>query len=255
MESNWHGLHIHHGMKEGKAFIGTSGWNYGHWKGTFYPSDIKNEQEFDWYAQKLHTVELNNPFYHLPPPETFANWRTQSPAAFRFAVKASRYITHMKKLIVDTSSIDLFFSHADQLEEKLGPVLFQLPPRFKVNVERLETFLKALPKGHRYTFEFRDVSWYTNEVYDLLNKFNCAFCIYELERHLSPLQVSADFVYVRLHGPGNKYQGTYEDVVLEQWCNRIKDWQRQHKDVYVYFDNDQEGYAAFNAITLQAMLQ
>ena len=242
-------------MKKGIIFIGTSGWNYRHWKGIFYPENIKDAEQFNWYARKLDTVELNNPFYHLPPAETFKNWRQQSPANFIFAVKASRYITHMKKLIVDTKSLHLFFSHATQLKEKLGPILFQLPPKWKVNVQRLQTFLQALPKGHRYTFEFRDPSWYTTEVYEVLHKFNAAFCIYELDRHLSPLQVTADFIYIRLHGPDNKYQGNYDNAVLKKWSERIKEWQNKNKDVYIYFDNDQAAFAVFNAISLRQMLQ
>ena len=237
-------------MGKKNIHIGTSGWHYKHWKGTFYPPDTKDSEQFALYNKQFKTVELNNSFYHLPSAETFTGWRKQSPPNFIFSVKASRYLTHMKKLIVDRSAIDLFFANAGKLEEKLGPVLFQLPPHWKINTERLSLFLQALPAGFRYTFEFRNQTWYTNEVYDILNKYNCAFCIYELERHTSPLQVTADFVYIRLHGPGNKYQGSYSKDVLEYWSHYCLQWKKQGKNVYVYFDNDQEGYAAFNALTL-----
>ena len=241
-------------MRKGKIHIGTSGWHYKHWKGTFYPPDIKDAQQFEAYLRYFSTVELNNSFYMLPAAGTFENWRKISPKNFVFAVKASRFITHMKKLIVDKASIRKFFSHVSKLEEKLGVILFQLPPRWKVNVERLKNFISSLPKGYRYTFEFREYSWYNDEVYTILRDNNCAFCIYELQYHLSPLVVTADFVYVRLHGPGNKYQGSYSEKTLEEWALRCKDWQKKGKDVFIYFDNDQEGYAAFNAVRLKELV-
>jgi uncharacterized protein YecE (DUF72 family) len=197
---------------------------------------------------------LNNPFYHLPEANTFRNWKKNTPGEFVFAVKASRFITHMKKLKVDKESLDLFFSRAGKLKEKLGVVLFQLPPKWKINTERFEIFLSSLPKKFRYTFEFRDQTWYNEEVYNLLKKHNAAFCIYELAGHFSPEEVTADFIYIRLHGPGNKYQGNYSDAQLALWAAKIKKWNQQGKDVFIYFDNDQEGYAAFNAIKLRELL-
>lgn len=169
-------------------------------------------------------------------------------------MKASRFFTHMKKLNVDRQGVKLFFSHVSKLREKLGPILFQLPPKWKVNVERLDAFIAVLPKSNRYAFEFREHSWYHEEVYAVLRRHNCAFCMYELEYHLSPLEVTAEFIYVRLHGPGNKYQGSYSDAVLKEWARRCKHWRDKGKDVYVYFDNDQDGFAAFNAITLKKMV-
>jgi uncharacterized protein YecE (DUF72 family) len=242
-------------MRRGQVHIGTSGWHYQHWKGTFYRSDIKESQQFAAYQQYFDTVELNNSFYKLPTAETFSNWRKNSSPDFIFSVKASRFFTHMKKLIVDKAGIRRFFSNVSKLEEKLGPVLFQLPPKWRVNAGRLETFMRALPTGYRYTFEFREHSWYNDDVYALLMQNNCAFCIYELEHHLSPLIETADFVYVRLHGPGNKYQGSYKKSVLRKWAARIEAWQKEGKDVYVYFDNDQEGFAAFNALTLTGLIK
>lgn len=234
-------------MKKGKIYIGTSGWHYKHWKGTYYPDDIKESGQLAYYIQHFTTVEINNSFYKLPTSRTFTDWRKATPKGFVFAVKASRFITHMKKLKTDARSIRLFFTRANKLEEKLGPVLFQLPPKWKVNKERFAEFLSHLPKGNRYTFEFREHSWYDPTIYELLEKYNCAFCIYELEHHLSPIEVTADFVYIRLHGPGNKYQGNYTDAALKKWAKHCMQWQKKGKDVYIYFDNDQAGYAAFNA--------
>jgi uncharacterized protein YecE (DUF72 family) len=242
-------------MKKGKIYIGTSGWHYKHSKGTFYPADIKDANRFAYYQKFFDTVELNNPFYHLPPAKTFAGWRKATPRNFIFSVKASRYITHMKKLKPGKKSINLFFSHADKLEKKLGPVLFQLPPGWNINAERFEKFLSSLPKEHRYTFEFRNHSWYEEKIYALLEKHKIAFCIYELAGHLSPIRITTNFIYIRLHGPGDKYQGSYTDRQLKEWAVKCSEWIKQGKDVYVYFDNDQLGYAAFNAIRLKKLVK
>jgi uncharacterized protein YecE (DUF72 family) len=241
-------------MRKPGVYIGTSGWHYKHWKGTFYPSEIRDNEQFAFYQQYFNTVEINNSFYRLPEGKTFEGWKDQSPKRFLFAVKASRFITHMKKLKVDKNALRKFFIRAAKLEQKLGPVLFQLPPRWKINTERLDEFISRLPQGNHYTFEFRDQTWYEQAVYDILKKYNCAFCIYDLAGHLSPLEVTADFVYVRLHGPGNKYQGSYPDGDLRKWARRIQGWQKDGKPVYLYFDNDQLGYAAFNAQKLISLL-
>jgi uncharacterized protein YecE (DUF72 family) len=241
-------------VKKGKIYIGTSGWHYKHWKGTFYPAGIKESDQFPEYQKSFQTVEINNSFYRMPSTETFEAWRDAAPKKFVFAVKASRFLTHAKKLIVDKRSIDLLITHAGKLEEKLAVILFQLPPRWKLNVERLREFIGALPKGYRYTFEFREQSWYNDEVYAILKESNCAFCIYELGGHLSPIEVTADFIYIRLHGPGEKYQGSYPDKTLKEWVARCKDWLKKGKDVFVYFDNDQEGYAAFNALRMKELI-
>jgi uncharacterized protein YecE (DUF72 family) len=242
-------------MKPGKIFIGTSGWNYKHWEGTFYPEELKQNQHFQYYQEHFDTVELNNSFYHLPPPETFKHWKEQTPKNFLFAVKASRYITHMKKLKDTKEALSTFLKNARSLGKKLGPVLFQLPPGWKLNEERLQIFLKQLPASRRFTFEFRNRTWYTDSVYELLKKYNCAFCIYELAGHRSPLVTTADFVYVRLHGPGAKYQGSYTTASLKKWAGMMQEWSRQGKDAYLYFDNDQAGYAAFNALTIKKLAE
>ncbi|HLT80808.1 MAG TPA: DUF72 domain-containing protein [Cyclobacteriaceae bacterium] len=238
---------------KGKVYIGTSGWHYKHWVGTFYPQATPPSKQFAYYSSIFHTVELNNPFYRLPARKTFAKWRDESPKKFLFAVKANRYITHMKKLKDVEESVDTFLSHASGLNGKLGPILFQLPPGWKINTERLADFVKLLPTNQRYAFEFRNSTWYDSEVYTTLRKVNAAFCIYELAHHTSPLEVTADFVYVRLHGPGDKYEGRYTTRTLNLWKDRILEWQKEGKDVFIYFDNDQAGYAAFNAKKLSDM--
>jgi uncharacterized protein YecE (DUF72 family) len=241
-------------MRKGKVYIGTSGWHYKHWKGTFYPGDIKEADQFDYYKRYFSTVEINNSFYRLPDASTFDTWRKQSPRSFVFAVKASRFITHMKKLKIDKKSISIFFSRTKWLKNKEGPILFQLPPKWKINAQRLDDFIKILPPKKRYVFEFRDATWYHESVYEVLRRHRCAFCIYELEYHQSPIEVTARFVYVRLHGPGNKYQGSYPTATLRTWAKHCRSWQKKGLDVYIYFDNDQAGYAAFNAQELIKML-
>ena len=237
-------------IKTGQIHIGTSGWHYKHWKGTFYPADIKEKDQLAEYLKTFSTVELNNSFYRLPEPETFSHWAAAAPNGFIFAVKASRYITHMKKLKDTTEAVETMLRHADKLKEKLGPVIFQLPPGWKVNTERFAYFLSHLPKGYLYVFEFRNPTWYCEEIYELLHNYKCAFCIYELDHHLTPLQVTADFVYIRLHGPDAKYQGSYSQAQLTHWATLCRQWMKEGKDVFIYFDNDQNGYAAFNAKAL-----
>jgi uncharacterized protein YecE (DUF72 family) len=235
--------------------IGTSGFHYKHWCGTFYPEKTPTAKMLGCYLQHFDTVELNNPFYRLPKESTFDTWREGTPPNFVLAVKASRFITHNKKLKDPQNALDKFFPPVAHLGSKLGPILFQLPPSWKVNIERLHDFLEILPRDVRYTFEFREHSWITDEVNAVLRKFNAAFCIYELAGYHTPLHVTADFAYVRLHGPAQgKYQGSYSDDRLAQWAEQIREWAKSLKAVYIYFDNDQAGYAAQNAVRLRRML-
>jgi uncharacterized protein YecE (DUF72 family) len=233
--------------------IGTSGWHYRHWRGPFYPDDLPTSKMFAYYQQHFDTVEINNSFYRLPPPGCFAGWREVSSADFCFAVKASRFITHNKKLKDPENALENLLPRAEELKEKLGPILFQLPPRWRRNAERLEGLLGILPRKHRYAFEFREPSWNLPEIYQILRRYNAAFCIYELAGYHSPFEITADFTYVRLHGPGEKYQGSYSHGVLEHWAEQIASWRRELKGVYVYFDNDQAGYAARNALELKKL--
>jgi uncharacterized protein YecE (DUF72 family) len=238
-----------------KFHIGTSGWNYNHWRNFFYPEDMSSKKWFDYYAERFQTVEINNTFYNLPQKKTFDNWYRMAPDNFVFSVKASRFITHMKKLKDPAQSLKKFIERTRNLKDKLGPILFQLPPRWKFNAERLKEFLEELPQEFRYTFEFRDKSWWNDRALELLNKYKAAFCIFELEGERTPKEVTADFVYIRMHGPGGAYQGSYDNRELAGWAGAISAWNRQKKDVYIYFDNDENAYAAHNALALKRMLE
>ena len=236
--------------------VGTSGFHYKDWVGPFYPDGTPASGMLPHYLKFFRTVELNNPFYRLPSAQTFETWRSSTPAGFVFAVKASRFITHMKKLKDPEPSIEMFFDRVRHLGKKLGPILFQLPPNWKKDVERFSAFLQALPKKYRYTFELRDPSWLDEEIYDLLRQYRAAFCIYELAGFQTPLLTTSDVVYVRLHGPtANKYQGSYDDRRLRGWAERARRWEEEGKDVFIYFDNDQKGYAAADALRLDRMLR
>jgi len=238
---------------KGKIYVGTSGWHYKHWIGKFYPKNISSKDLLRYYHTFFETTELNNSFYRLPSNEQFATWYSNTPKDFLFSVKASRYITHSKRLI-PSEGISNLMNSIIALNEKLGPVLFQLPPTMKLNIQRLETFIAALPQGFRYTFEFRHPTWYNENVYRLLQETNCAFCIYELDHHSSPLITTADFVYVRLHGPEEKYSGDYTRDQLRTWADRCMRWAEEEKDVYIYFDNDQNAYAPLNALYLKEII-
>ena len=240
-------------MKAG-LHIGTSGWHYKHWKGTFYPANLPPERMLRWYTRRFDSVEINNSFYRLPAETVLKAWCRETSPHFCFAVKASRYITHNKKLKDPKETTKKFLKIIDKLESRLGPILFQLPPSWKINIARLEEFLAGLPPAHRYAVEFRNPTWNVPEVYEVLRRYNTAFCIYELAGFMSPLEVTADFVYVRLHGPGNKYQGDYQRSTLQVWAKRIKAWQEQLKHVFVYFDNDQLGFAPKNAWELRQII-
>lgn len=234
--------------------IGTCGWNYKHWLGPFYPEKFPANKMLAFYAEHFQTVELNNSFYHLPSAKSFETWRETTPDKFIFAVKGSRFITHMKKLKDPKLATERFFAPAENLEAKLGPILFQLPPRWRVNPERFATFLDVLPREHRYAFEFREPSWFTEEIYGLLRKHNAALCLYHMTGYDSPPEITADFIYIRFHGTESTYFGSYSDDALWSWATRIKKWRGDSKDVYAYFNNDPDAHAVRNAKTLRQML-
>lgn len=211
---------------------------------------------FQFYARYFDTVEINNSFYRLPTATTFDNWRESSPRNFCYAVKGSRFITHMKKLKDPQGSSAKFFHVADRLGKKLGPILFQLPPRWKINVERLDEFLRILPGEHNYAIEFRDETWLVPEVFKLLRKHNAAFCIHDFADMKVPREITADFTYIRFHGPTSaKYWGSYPDHELRAWADQIKQWRRNLSSIYAYFNNDPEGAAVKNALTLKQLVK
>ena len=234
--------------------IGTSGWYYKHWRDAFYPADLSMRRMLSFYVQRFDTVEINNSFYRLPDKTTFEAWREATPKDFCFAVKANRYLTHIKRLNDPEAGLNNFMPRVERLQEKLGPILFQLPPHWHCNTDRLAAFLAALPGGYRYSFELRNPSWHTPAVYDLLRQHKAAFCIFELVRFQSPMIITADFTYVRLHGPKGAYQGNYRPATLDTWAQRIRKWRDELKEVYLYFDNDQASFAAQNALELKQLL-
>ena len=242
-------------MTRGELYVGTSGWHYMAWRGPFYPRTLPSAGFLDYYARHFDTTEINNSFYQMPRVETLAAWRDSVPPGFVFAVKASRFTTHMKKLKDPGTSCLPFLERVAVLGDKLGPVLFQLPSRWRYAGPRLAAFLAALPEGPRYAFELRDASWLNEDAYALLREAGVGFCIYHYAGRQSPRIVTADFVYLRLHGPDERpYHGSYAQGLLTPWAAEIRAWLAQGLDVYCYFDNDVAGHAANDAAALLALL-
>lgn len=233
--------------------IGTSGWSYPHWVGPFYPPGTRPAAMFPYYAGLFDTVEINRSFYRLPGREVFEAWRDQAPPGFTFAVKASRFLTHMKRLEDPEEPMDRLLTAVAGLSERLGPLLFQLPPRFRRDVPRLERVLGLLPPGVQAAFEPRDPSWHHEDVYACLAAHRAAFCAFEIAGFTSPLRVTADWAYVRLHGPGAKYAGSYAATTLAAWASRLRDLP-VGGTVWVYFDNDVGGEAPRDAAALLHLL-
>jgi uncharacterized protein YecE (DUF72 family) len=238
----------------GSIRIGTSGWHYKHWCGPFYDEKLPSSKMLAEYYKHFDTVEINNSFYRLPKPEAFRFWRQATPGNFCFAVKGSRFISHMKKLKDPEHALENLIPRAEELKDKLGPILFQLPPKWTVNPARLEEFLSALPRGHSYAIEFREHTWHTQRIYEILRRYNTAFCIFHLGGRHSPLEITADWTYIRLHGPSGAYQGSYSTEKLVEWAGWILNQQSRLKAIYVYFDNDQSAYAVHNALQLKRLI-
>ena len=235
--------------------IGTSGYHYKHWVGTYYPEGMKPKDMLAHYMRDFDTVELNRPFYRLPTRKAFEDWRESAPPGFIYSVKGSRFITHMKKLKEPEANVPFFFAAAEGLAETLGPVLWQLPPFWKCDLARLEVFLATLPRDRRHAFEFRNPTWHAPEVYDALHRHNAAFCPFDIAGFQSPVEVTADWTYIRLHGPSeNAYGGAYSRDALHGWA----DWLLARRDTlraaYVYFDNDAEANAVRDALALKEIV-
>ena len=242
--------------------IGCSGWQYTHWRGNFYPAELRTSEWFAYYATRFDTVEINNSFYRLPDAETFARWRAQAPRRFLYAVKASRFLTHMKKLKDPADPLDRFFTHARELGPRLGPVLYQLPPRWPLNLERLEQFLHALTNQNhaladssvrrpiRHVVEFREPSWYDERVYTLLRRHRVAMCLHDMPGSASPRSIVGPFIYVRFHG-WTKYAGRYADSRLDGWADWLAERVSNGTAVFAYFNNDAEGQAPRDALRLR----
>ncbi len=236
----------------GDVRIGCSGWSYPHWRTRFYPEKMPAREHFAFYAQHFNTVELNNSFYRQPPRERFGAWREQAPPGFLFAVKGSRYVTHIKRLAVEKKSIDLVVDAALGLGEKLGPILFQLQATFHVDLERLERFIGMLPTDVRFTLEFRHDSWLVPAVFELLRSHRIALCIPDHPKMPRALEPTSDFTYIRMHLPPNGLG--YGKHALQPWADRVVAWHHDGLDVFVYFNNDMEGHAIKDAKTLISLV-
>lgn len=235
--------------------IGTSGWHYKHWLDDFYPPRLPASEMFCWYAKHFDTVEINNTFYRLPAEGALVRWRDLAPPKFLFSVKASRFITHMKRLLDPETTIENFLSRVELLGPHLGPILFQFPAQWACNVARLEAFLEALPPTHQYVFEFRHASWSNEPVYEVLRHHNAALCMHDWEGAEWPLELTANFSYLRFHGPARRYAGSYSPAQLRTWADRILQWEESLQQVFVYFNNDTGGDAIRNALTLRKILR
>ncbi|NPU64445.1 DUF72 domain-containing protein [Bradyrhizobium sp. 83012] len=238
-----------------RIVVGTSGWHYASWRGAFFPSGLLIKHQLPYYATQFETTELNGVFYRTPTEAAVRSWRDQTGPDFVFAWKASKFITHWKRLSErSVNSIALMEGRMALLGDKAGPVLFQLPPHFEANPDRLRSFLPLLPTHRRYSFEFRHPSWYTPSIIRLLREANISLCLSDHHDAPAPWKRTADFVYVRGHGPGGRYKDNYPAAKLEEWARRVQAWSAHGIDVYVYFDNDQKSAAPADALRLRAML-
>ena len=232
--------------------IGTSGWQYNHWKGAFYPDELKSKDWLRFYAQHLNTLELNVTFYRQVRQSTFQKWYDTVPAHFVFSVKMSRFITHTKRLKVERESVARFLDDVGVLKEKLGVILIQLPPSLKYDPRLVTYFFGLLHSAFKYTIEARNETFINDEFFSLLHERDIAWCIAESAgRYPYDEAVTASFVYLRLHGRTELYASNYSDEELQELAAKIRSWARE---TYVYFDNDFSGYAVRNAITLASML-
>ncbi len=234
--------------------VGCLGYSYKHWRGVFYPEKLPTTRWLEHYSQHFMTVELNNTFYTLPGQKTFEFWRDRTPLGFVFSVKASRFITHMKKLKEPQEQLANFLEKARLLEAKLGPILYQLPPRWRFDPARLEAFLQLLPPDLQHTIEVRDTSWLNERFFGLLEQYRVAYCITSLPIYQTPIIATASFVYFRCHGSGQMYYYNYTRAELERWRDEIVGLAGQGLPVYCYFDNDPEGWAVQNALDIIQLL-
>jgi uncharacterized protein YecE (DUF72 family) len=244
------------GRREGGICrVGTSGWTYDSWRGPLYPQTLPKSQWLKFYGAQFTTTEINASFYRTPSLDAVRSWRQQTPADFTFAWKASKFITHWKRLKANSaSSIALMQTRLRPLESKLGIVLFQLPANFGKDRARLNSFLDLLPKRYRYAFEFRNTAWYADDIIDLLRDRNIALCISDHADAPAPWIATAHHVYIRAHGPSGRYRGSYPDATLKNWAGNISAWRKEDHDVYIYFDNDQKAAAPKDARRLLDLL-
>lgn len=235
-------------------FVGTSGFSYDHWRDVFYPLDLSSSKFLSFYAQTFTTVELNVSFYRLPSAAAFKKWASETPANFIFAVKASRYLTHVKRLKDCQEPWDRFYQRALNLGSKIGPILFQFPATFTKNTQRLEEFLSLLPQ-QQFAFEFRHESWFCQEIYDLLKQAKASLCIADSSVWPSVEKITTNFVFLRFHGGRQLYASRYSIEELKPWAVKISNWLNQGLKVYAYFNNDAYGFAVKNALELKDLVK
>ncbi len=233
--------------------IGTSGWEYRHWRGSFYPADLPRDRWLEHYAAEFDTVELNNPFYRLPEAETFAAWARRVPPEFRYAVKASRYLTHLRRLREPAEPLERLWSRARRLGSRLGPVLYQLPPRWRPNPERLAAFVAAVPAAPQ-AVEFRDRRWYRPTTFELLRAADVSLCLHDMDGSETRPAPVGPIVYVRFHGSGARYGGRYSSQRLTAWADRVAAWAAEGLPVWAYFNNDIGGHAVRDAERLRRLV-
>jgi uncharacterized protein YecE (DUF72 family) len=234
--------------------IGTSGWVYAGWKDRFYPAKLPQKRWLEFYGSTFDTAEINATFYRLPTQAAVARWREAAPPGFLYAWKASRFVTHMKRLRDVEGSLERVLAPMRALGPTLGPALFQLPPSLKLDLPRLQDFLSILPQDLQSAVEFRDASWYVDAVYDALSMHDVAFCISDHHHAPAPWVATSDTVYVRGHGPGGAYAGTYGSSTISAWAKRLADWRRAGRRIFAYFDNDIGCAAPGDALRLRQRL-
>jgi uncharacterized protein YecE (DUF72 family) len=234
--------------------IGCSGWVYKHWRDIFYPAGLPQTRWFERYAEEFDTVEINNSFYRLPKPETFDKWRKQAPPSFDYTVKANRFLTQAKKLKDCEEPLERMMGAVRHLGDRLGPMLYQLPPNMSLNLERLEGFLQIAAKDVTNVFEFRHTSWYVQATYDLLDRYGASFCVHDMPGLVSPRVAVGPIAYVRFHGGEGKYWGRYSDERLLDWTDWLLEGARQGRTCWAYFNNDIHGHAIEDARTLKSMV-
>ena len=234
--------------------IGCSGWQYRHWRGRFYPRELPTDRWLEHYAGTFDTVEPNNSFYRLPDSNAFASWARRVPEDFVFAVKASRYLTHLKRLREPHEPLNRLWTRAERLGDHLGPMLYQLPTRWNLDAERLEQFLAALPPRRRQAIEFRDRSWYRPDIMGVLDQVGVALCLHDMPGSATRPEPVGPFVYVRFHGATGKYRGGYSSQMLSAWAGRMVGWADEGRPVFAYFNNDAAAHAVRDAERLREMV-
>lgn len=242
-----------------RVLIGTSGWTYSSWKGRFYPENWPSRRYLEFYAREFETTEVNYSFYHLPKVTTYRRWASQVPDSFMFALKASRFITHVKRLSDVKDAWRTFVEHAQPLGSRLGPILLQFPPSFRCDLTRLEAFFECAagsspPVHPRLVCEFRHPSWFTDDLRRLLARYHAAFCIADGAKYPRHDFVTTSWVYIRYHGRSRMFASDYTDEELALEAQAIGRYLRDGLEVYAYFNNDAEGYAVKNARTLRCLL-